>query len=561
MPIALVGEIARRFIGLKQPETLAITGKWGVGKTHAWNSYVRSAMQAQQFALTDYSYVSLFGPNSIDEVKRAIFASTVSRQVAGVTSPTIQTFAGHTGALVKSMARKNLPNAKYIPKFKDYSGLLSEIALLSISETLICLDDLERRGKSLRIRDLLGLVTLLRETRSCKVVILANVDELEKDPESVEFTRLLEKTIDRHVVFSPSPEEAVDIALEGVSEARTLIREFSPKLGITNIRIIKRIETNAIEIENALQGLDRRILCQAIKMTTLFTWCLLRGDESPTIDFVTGRALWYLSGFNAKADKRTDEEKEWSSLLTSYSLVSLDNFDGYVLDCIRSGIFETVPIREAAQPLVRKFEAGDRGELLNEAWRIYHYSLRSNQQAVTDKFVEAARVGGDLISASALNSAVSLLLKLGEKEAAVNILDLYAIANAGNDKAFDISDIFLHNDHISDLVRDDLEARQANRQLRPLRDVFFSIANYRGHGDQEIETLKAASLDDIRVALDSFDGDEGLMTVIRELLKFRSAIDHLHDFGWRLALVLRTFAAESGINALRLARFGVAPLE
>jgi hypothetical protein len=86
----LAAELAR-FLGSAEPEVLCITGKWGVGKTFAWNHYLREAQDKGNVRLAKYAYVSLFGRNSLDDVRTAIVESTVNSRAAG-RKPDLQSF-------------------------------------------------------------------------------------------------------------------------------------------------------------------------------------------------------------------------------------------------------------------------------------------------------------------------------------------------------------------------------------------------------------------------------------------------------------------------------------
>jgi hypothetical protein len=65
--IALIESEIQRFLSAAEPEVLCISGHWGVGKTFAWNRFLSDAKAKQKIALKRYSYVSLFGVNSLDE--------------------------------------------------------------------------------------------------------------------------------------------------------------------------------------------------------------------------------------------------------------------------------------------------------------------------------------------------------------------------------------------------------------------------------------------------------------------------------------------------------------
>ena len=73
MSIRLVKEEIKRFLNSPEPEVLCIKGKWGVGKTFTWNEYFKQAVKDNKVSLQNYSYVSLFGQNSLEDLKYAIF--------------------------------------------------------------------------------------------------------------------------------------------------------------------------------------------------------------------------------------------------------------------------------------------------------------------------------------------------------------------------------------------------------------------------------------------------------------------------------------------------------
>ena len=63
-----------------EPEVICITGRWGVGKTFAWKKLLQQAADTAQIKLNSYSYVSLFGVNSLDQAKLSVFKN--QRQVS-----------------------------------------------------------------------------------------------------------------------------------------------------------------------------------------------------------------------------------------------------------------------------------------------------------------------------------------------------------------------------------------------------------------------------------------------------------------------------------------------
>jgi Cdc6-like AAA superfamily ATPase len=62
-----------RFLKGSEPGVLCITGAWGVGKTFLWRQVLDQLRKIGDLRFTRYSYVSLFGLNSLDDVKSALF--------------------------------------------------------------------------------------------------------------------------------------------------------------------------------------------------------------------------------------------------------------------------------------------------------------------------------------------------------------------------------------------------------------------------------------------------------------------------------------------------------
>jgi hypothetical protein len=62
-----------RFLRSTEPEVLCITGDWGVGKTYNWQLKLDQLRTKRAIGLARYSYVSLFGIDSLEGLKQSIF--------------------------------------------------------------------------------------------------------------------------------------------------------------------------------------------------------------------------------------------------------------------------------------------------------------------------------------------------------------------------------------------------------------------------------------------------------------------------------------------------------
>src|SRR6266478_9056950 len=98
MSIELIEQEIRRFLSTSDPEVMSFSGRWGVGKTFAWKKLLKAAQGDGKIPLN--SYVSLFGVNSLEELKYSIFENTVASSDVGV-EPSLETLKSNTGAVVK----------------------------------------------------------------------------------------------------------------------------------------------------------------------------------------------------------------------------------------------------------------------------------------------------------------------------------------------------------------------------------------------------------------------------------------------------------------------------
>lgn len=165
--------LKKLLIKSKKDEGLVVSlkGKWGIGKTHFWKDLIENELKTNNEL--KYAYISLFGKNSLDEIKKEIILKiSVKDKVLSSISSSFRniktTFGlkeednsfGITGTLLGSLVS--------LAEKKDFQNVL------------ICFDDFERLSTSLNIKDVLGLISELKEQKNCKVLMINNNDELKK---------------------------------------------------------------------------------------------------------------------------------------------------------------------------------------------------------------------------------------------------------------------------------------------------------------------------------------------------------------------------------------------
>jgi Cdc6-like AAA superfamily ATPase len=199
-------EIAR-FLQGSEPGVLCITGEWGVGKTFLWRQVLDNLRKANGLSITRYSYVSLFGLNSLDDVKGAVFENMEWLDQ----DSTNFTQRGKAGAKALAARAKKLSElAGALPWVGQAFTKARPLYFSLIQDQIVCIDDLERRSKNLDLKDVLGLISFLREQRGCKVALILNAEKLGDNKE--EFDALLEKVIEEKVILAPTATDTASIS-------------------------------------------------------------------------------------------------------------------------------------------------------------------------------------------------------------------------------------------------------------------------------------------------------------------------------------------------------------
>ncbi len=184
------------------------------------------------------SYVSLFGINSLEALKIAIFEQTVNSEIIeeGVS---LKTLRSNTDVVAKSLGRKSLLFLQGIPYIKDFGPFLHSASFISVTKTLICFDDFERKGNTLSPKDILGLVSILKESKECKVVLIFDENSFD-DNAGKEYQTFREKVVDIELAFIPTPSECSSLIFHENDDINQKLKEFSEKLNITNIRLLNK---------------------------------------------------------------------------------------------------------------------------------------------------------------------------------------------------------------------------------------------------------------------------------------------------------------------------------
>lgn len=286
MSIENVKDQTLSFLRSEVAKVLCIRGNWGTGKTYNWDATLKEAVAKNEVGRDKYAYVSLFGVNSLDDLKQEIIHQTIDVDQVGMPFDfeDVQSY-------VKNAFPGILKLGGLAGKFlgENYTSTGVAVMYMFVRNRLICIDDLERKGEHLRVADVLGLVSQLRENRNCKVVILLN-DERLKDRS--DFESYLEKVVDINLSFRPTALDSAKIALaplDGTNHLKKLVLERTTKLGLDNVRVIRKLYSFVQQIEPLLAQYKPDVFLSVAHTIVLMGWCHLQPEFAPSKEFIVRR--------------------------------------------------------------------------------------------------------------------------------------------------------------------------------------------------------------------------------------------------------------------------------
>lgn len=196
----------------KEKQCLAILGSWGCGKTYFWKQIEKEI--TLNFNNKKVIYIDLFGKESYKQVIEEIVVSLHGNY----NNITKKTFKGLEG-LIKG-ASGGLINI-------DSDVIFSFLKKEDFEKIIVCLDNIERKSDNLPLKEILGLVNLLKEEKECNVVMILNKDELKKQDDNSDnnnkedkqdtkdwYQEYKEKIIDCEYTIKDNNEIAKDIIIE-----------------------------------------------------------------------------------------------------------------------------------------------------------------------------------------------------------------------------------------------------------------------------------------------------------------------------------------------------------
>lgn len=312
-------------------KVIALSGKWGSGKTYLLNEVMK---EAGDESIKGALCVSLFGVSCIDQLKRKLIEAVVP----GVEShPSIW----------KAAKQAVMSSLKVLGEFHPGFDALSDFNLLLMApvmlrEKVIVIDDIERKHENLGNDEILGFIDEYTQRHKSRFVLVLNSDKLAKRND---WDLLREKVIDQELKLLTTPEEAFSIA-ERLFPSRYSepIKHASVTCELTNIRVIGKV-IKAVNTILGDQQLEKALLARVIPSIVLFAAIHYRGlEDGPDFQFALRIGTpgdWRNLPKDKSKEPTEDERKQdkWRLLINELGIHECDEFEALVVEYLESGLF------------------------------------------------------------------------------------------------------------------------------------------------------------------------------------------------------------------------------
>lgn len=482
---------------------IAIKGNWGVGKTFFWNKFKEENLKEKP-----YAYVSLFGKDSISDIKKDVIIqisvkdkhlSTVSEKIKDIKT---------TFGFKKDDSNFGLSGSVI-------SAAMSLFQKKEFKDVVICIDDFERKSSKLDIKDILGYLSQLKEQFDCQIVLILNEDKISNDDGT--YRDYKEKIVDFEYTYNPSVDEAYKIIENELLNFKIEFKEYCSKVNLNNIRIMKKI----VRVLNRLdENIDFKQFTQLTNKTfldKLFSILVINYKYSSNIRELSKYAQ--SRRFDDEQSKeQIDIKKEeiLSYVVYENILYHTDNIDTLILEFCNKSILNYQELNNQLLILNSKNEEINIENKFHELQHEMLYDLKIDKDAYVEKVFSFLEKNYSIIFRKTAFS--NFMFYLNELKAidSVNIQKydqllkdcaekfIEEILSIDDNSYLEINDIY--GKHIFDSFRDEkipnidsfiddkLKDRKQNYGFDKLLLALSNIKKNRGYGDFEEEILNSISV-------------------------------------------------------------------
>ncbi|VVP89007.1 P-loop NTPase fold protein [Pseudomonas fluorescens] len=472
----------------KDNRVIALSGKWGTGKSFMWDQVKTSSDDEK---VKGALYASLFGLSGMDQVKMKLIQSAV---------PAIEANPGFWASAKQSVNA----GVKVLEGFHKGFGAINDLGLVFapaiLRQKLIVLDDIERKHEKLNIDEVLGFIDEFTQQHECRFMLILNSDQLAKRDV---WDLLREKVVDQELRLTTSASEAFDISIGlTASNYAEQIRTAVVSCGLTNIRIIRKV----IKVVNCILGsrhkLSDAVLWRVIPSTVLLAAIHYKGvEDGPDFDFVLTKGAgrnW--SALDTKKEEVTEESKQksrWRLLMSELKIAQCDDYELMVAEFLQSGLFDISQVAEIIDRYVAEAEAMNARHAAHKFFERSVWDHTLTEKQLLAEAVEVSRKA-HLMDANMVSWFCETISELpdGQTIADKTLTGWISAFKLKNPDGIEFPMFF--RDRLHPRILSEFEAAKDKAQAKTsVYDACLHVAQHNGWGSRQELAFKSATVQDM----------------------------------------------------------------
>ena len=304
---------------------------------------------------------------------------------------------------------------KALAALNDLNLLL--MAPVFLRNSVIVIDDIERKHERLGIDEVLGFIDEYSKQHGARFVLVLNDDQLSShDAQKKLWATFREKVIDQEIRLTTSAEEAFSIAMGLVpSKYAEAIKRPSISCGLTNIRVIVKV-IKAVNLVLGDHDLMDAIQARVVPSIVLFSAIHYRGlDDGPDFQFAlkAGSPDWSGFGRDGNTEPTEEEKREdrWRLLMQELGIYGCDKFERILVDFLESGLFDIDGIKAVINGYVTETQSMEAREVANQFLKRVFWDHRIDDAQLVTEAAALPGIAGllDPFTASELDQALEKL--------------------------------------------------------------------------------------------------------------------------------------------------------
>jgi len=559
------------FFDDKKLSVIVLKGSWGIGKTYFWENYIQEKIKEKELSQTAYSYISLFGLNSLVELKSRIFQTGKILQSPEQVKKELEDSYQSENEILRFMLGMNSGSqdilrhlrslfniGKIMPASKQFSPLIDLLEYGLIKNYLICLDDIERKEKSLSISQLMGLIDELSKRKGCKIILILNNKTL-NDSDEEEFHKYREKVVDLEVEYKPTIEENLLKAFNGNEVYFKRLLDVVQALGISNIRIFKKLRWSVDKVWSFVNACENSLQEEVISHLAVFCWGFFDSETSLSLSFIGNsikNSTWLSQlSKHSKEQPLTDEEKEWNQIASTLELYP-SAYDEKLIALLEDGYIDEQRFKEEINLANQKEQMSNTEKNLHKAWDIYSDSFKDNVEDLKSAIRDVLETSLDKIDLWSFSQAIDSLEEYDEDVS--KYVERYLDINREK-----LNNIDRNNFGLSERLKNSLlwtkikEIQDINRNPT-IDEILNKISVRQGWDQEDIDFLSHLTTDEIYEWMKS-SPDRIVPKIRRGLLLFKGMTSNnneeankYQDITKKTTDALKKIAQENGLNKKRV---------